>query len=78
MADERSPGDDRPRAHLVGTAACTAEAGDGSGSFFHGANGAISQCGKGMAQSNSFFVHGGTIAYVPGADGVHSSAGRGH
>jgi hypothetical protein len=47
---------------LAGTAAGTAEAGEGSGSFFHGANGAISQCGKSVAQSNSFFVHGGTIA----------------
>ncbi len=62
MADERSRGDDRPRAYWAGTAAGTVEAGDGSGSFFHVANGAISQCGKGMAQKISFFVHGGTVA----------------
>jgi hypothetical protein len=51
---------------LQGTAAGAVEAGEGVGGVFQGANGAISQRGKGVAEEISFLIHGGNIAHGRG------------
>jgi len=48
---------------LDGTAAGAVEVGEGVGRVFQGADSAISQCGKGVAEKISFFVHWGNIAH---------------
>ena len=52
---------------LHGTAAGAVEVGEGFGCIFQGANGAVGQCGKGVAEKIPFFIHGGTIAHGMGA-----------
>jgi len=42
---------------LHGTAAGAVEVGEGAGGVFQRANGTIGQCGKGVAEEISFFVH---------------------
>ena len=48
-------------------AAGIVEVSEGGGGVFQGARSPVSQCGKGVAEKISFFVHGGTIAHGMGA-----------